>query len=330
MGQDVITGSGDPGHGTEGHQVELRQLRNFLVFADEMSFLRASRRLGVAQPNLTVLVQRLEKEIGTALVDRSTRPVHLTPVGMRFLEEARIVVAAADRAVTVARQEGRRPLSQFRLGTMPGMGDRLEVLLESLARRRPQMRVDLEGRPTEDRLELLREGRLDAAFVRCRGDAPGLVFVPAWREPLLAAVPVGSMQGERPGLRIERLTGLPLILVARQRNPTLHDLIARRCRGAEVEIRTGEPVAGLRGALAAVGRGTGWTVVPESFVAGGPPDGVACLPLDPALAVPVYFAVRNRDEYTYLLLEGCREVVTRVAGSAPPSASSAILAPAHG
>lgn len=307
--------------------MELRQLRNFLVFADEMSFLRASRRLGVAQPNLTVLVQRLEKEVGAALVDRSTRPVRLTPVGMRFLEEARLVVAAADRAVTVARQEGRKPLTEFHLGTVPGMGDRLEVVLESLARRRPEMRVDLEGLPVADRLRELRAGRLDAAFVRFRADEPGLVLVPAWREPLLAAVPLGALPGEWPGLRLDRLGGLPLVLVPRERNPALHDLVVRRCRAAGLEPRPGEPVAGLRDALATVSRGAGWTLVPESLVASGRPDGVACLPLDPALTVPVYVAVRNRDEYTYLLLEGCREVVARVPGSVPVSPAVPVLAP---
>ncbi|MDQ1287267.1 MAG: hypothetical protein QG622_832 [Actinomycetota bacterium] len=312
----------------ERFQVELRQLRNFLVFADEMSFLRASQRLGVAQPNLTVLVQRLEKEIGADLVDRSTRPVQLTPVGMRFLEEARLVVAAADRAVTVARTESRKPLSVFRLGTVPAMGDRLEVVLESLAHRRPEMRVELEGLPTAERLEQVRSGRLDAAFVRFHGDAPGLVLVPAWREPLLAALPLGSPPGQWPGVRLDRLTGLPLLLVARERNPGLHDLVQRRCRGADPRIAPGQAVAGLRGALEAVAQGAGWTVVPESLVAEGRPDGVACLPFDPAITLPVHFAVRARDEYTYLLLEACREVMAAVPGSAPVTASSAVLAPA--
>jgi DNA-binding transcriptional LysR family regulator len=190
------------------------------------------------------------------------------------------------------------------------------------------MRVELEGVESAERLDAVRAGRLDAAFVRFGGDAPGLVVVPAWREPLLAALPLGFPPCQWPGVRLDRLSGLPLLLVARERNPVLHDLVLRRCRGTDL-VAPARAVTGLRDALAAVARGAGWTVVPESLVATGRPDGVACLPFDPQLSLPVHFAVRDRDEYTYLLLEACREVMAAVPGTTPATAG-AVLAPAGG
>lgn len=83
--------------------MELRQLECFVVVAEELNFRRASERLHIVQPTVTLQVQRLEKEIGAPLFDRSTRPIGLTAEGCRLLPEARGVLAAARRAVDTAR-----------------------------------------------------------------------------------------------------------------------------------------------------------------------------------------------------------------------------------
>jgi len=83
--------------------VELRQLECFVIVAEELNFRRASERLHIVQPTVTLQVQRLEREIGARLFDRSTRPIGLTEEGTRFLPEARGVLAAARQAVDAVR-----------------------------------------------------------------------------------------------------------------------------------------------------------------------------------------------------------------------------------
>ncbi|MGW5110144.1 LysR family transcriptional regulator [Nocardia sp. NPDC004123] len=63
-------------------------LRYFLVLAQELNFTRVAERIGIAQPALSGRTRRLEAELGTALLLRSTRRVELTAAGMALAQEA--------------------------------------------------------------------------------------------------------------------------------------------------------------------------------------------------------------------------------------------------
>ena len=84
--------------------MELRQLRYFVTLAEELHFGRAAEREHIVQSALSQQVQRLERELGVRLVERSTHHVALTAAGVVFLVEARQILAHADRAAAAARR----------------------------------------------------------------------------------------------------------------------------------------------------------------------------------------------------------------------------------
>jgi DNA-binding transcriptional LysR family regulator len=67
-----------------------------VVVAVERSFSRAAEHLHIAQPPLSQQIQRLERELGVTLIDRTTRPIRLTNEGEVLLEHALEVISAFD------------------------------------------------------------------------------------------------------------------------------------------------------------------------------------------------------------------------------------------
>ncbi|MBM0278617.1 LysR family transcriptional regulator [Micromonospora sp. STR1s_6] len=91
---------------------ELRQLRYFLVLAEELSYSRAAARLMIAQQSLSQQITALERVLGVRLFDRDSRGTTLTDIGALFVPEARAVTDRAEQAVAVVRRacgRGRHP-----------------------------------------------------------------------------------------------------------------------------------------------------------------------------------------------------------------------------
>ncbi|WP_373046950.1 LysR family transcriptional regulator [Vulgatibacter sp.] len=85
--------------------MSLSQIRYFVAVAEEGNVGRAAQRLHLAQPPLSRQIRALEDEIGTPLFERTPRGMTLLPPGRAFLEHARSILAAVDRAVDAARAE---------------------------------------------------------------------------------------------------------------------------------------------------------------------------------------------------------------------------------
>lgn len=85
---------------------ELENLVTFVRVADAGGFTAAARSLAVAQPTVSRRISELEAALGVALVQRTTRQLSITEAGLRFLERAREVVDAVERARDAARLSG--------------------------------------------------------------------------------------------------------------------------------------------------------------------------------------------------------------------------------
>lgn len=83
--------------------MKLRQLECFVAVAEEGSFTRAARRVGISQPSLSQHIRALEAELDGLLFDRLPRNLSLTPAGRTLLPEARVAVRAVERGWQNAR-----------------------------------------------------------------------------------------------------------------------------------------------------------------------------------------------------------------------------------
>jgi DNA-binding transcriptional LysR family regulator len=141
--------------------VDLRLLRAFLTVAEELHFGRAAERLHVAQPALSQQIQRLERQLGLRLLERTSRAVALTPAGETFLDEARRTVAAADRAVEAARRIARGGRPELVVGFLAqGAGEQMTAILSDFRARQPDVVLRMRAMRFTDHLTALRTRRL--------------------------------------------------------------------------------------------------------------------------------------------------------------------------
>lgn len=96
--------------------MNLQRFRHFIAVAETGSFTRAAEQIGMRQAPLSQSIRRLEAEIGTELFERGTQGVTLTRSGAALLTEAHEAVAAADRAIGLARAADRPREPIVRLG----------------------------------------------------------------------------------------------------------------------------------------------------------------------------------------------------------------------
>ncbi|NUT46770.1 MAG: LysR family transcriptional regulator [Saccharothrix sp.] len=238
--------------------MEFRQVEAFLAVAEEGGFGRAAQRLHVVQSAVSQQVKRLERELGVALFDRTSRSVRLSAAGERLLPEARAVLAAVRRTREVAARVASGAEGVVRLGMVNGSVDHLYRALGRLAE--AGLRVLPDRSPPARRLAAVRSGELDGALVRGLTDAPGLTVAPAWTDPLYVALPAARAHHERP--RLGDLADLPLRLAPRESNPPFHDLVTGALRTAGPMPPAGPPFTTLQETLADIASGPpSWTVV---------------------------------------------------------------------
>ncbi|MGW0767147.1 LysR substrate-binding domain-containing protein [Streptomyces sp. NPDC002676] len=276
--------------------MELRQLTYFVAVAEELHFGRAADRLHIVQSAVSQQIQRLERELGAVLFDRSPRRVRLTGAGERLLPEARAVLAAAEKArACVAAPAG------LRVGTSTGLGTHLDRVLAAFAERAPDVPVELFSLPVGERLTRVAAGRLDAAFVRAAEPPPGVRVLPLWPDPLVAALPAVHPLAARAELDLADLAGLPLALTPRRNNPALVDLVVGACHAAGFEPLPGPVGGSLQDTLATIGSRPLWTVVYASHARVLHTPRVAYVPFRaPGLALPTGLAVRAAEPGPHL------------------------------
>lgn len=101
--------------------MELHQLRYFLAVVDSGSFTAAAAAVHVSQSGVSAQVQKLERELGVALFDRTARRAVLTADGERLLPVAREALAGVDRVRTTADDLRGLIVGSLRVGTVSGL-----------------------------------------------------------------------------------------------------------------------------------------------------------------------------------------------------------------
>lgn len=253
--------------------MELRHLRYFVVTAEAQHFTRAAERLGMAQPPLSQQIRQLEQEVGTPLFDRTGRGVVLNDAGHAFLVCAQDILQRAQAAVQTAQRAARGEVGELTLGftESASFNGVVTELIRQYRQQYPDVEMTLSQGDSESLVAQLREGTIDAAFVRPPfaldgGLAfPHLAFTQLAEEPLVVALPLGHALARRKRLAPKDLTQERFILYSRKSGYGLSADIMAACRQHGLNPLIGQRAPQLSSAVNLVAAGMGVAVVPASL-----------------------------------------------------------------
>jgi DNA-binding transcriptional LysR family regulator len=248
--------------------MELRHIRYFLAVAEERNFTRAAARVGIGQPPLSQQIRDLEAEVGAPLFHRVPHGAELTEAGHAFLEVVRPLPLQAERAVLAARRAARGETGALRVGFTGSapFNPVVTAAIRAFRRAFPEVELTLEEANTTRLVAALREGAVDAVFLRSRtvsGEDLQLHHLP--EEPMLAALPAGHAAATRDAVDLALLREDAFILTPRAVGPTLYDTVIAACRSAGFDPILGQSAPQMSSVVNLVAAELGVSLVPASM-----------------------------------------------------------------
>jgi DNA-binding transcriptional LysR family regulator len=247
--------------------MELRHLRYLCAVAEWQGFSRAARALHVSQSVISEQIRDLEEEIGVPLLNRGHHGITLTPAGEIFCLESRKLLAAADRAVDLAKRSVRGELGNLSVGFLVwGTSAFFPSLIRGFRKLHPEVRVSLVEMLPPAQSKALLDGTLDIGFTRPlqppydRQLRSEILYL----DPFIAVLPMDHPLAETP-LLLKQLANEPFVLCDRNISPTLFDKITSLCAQAGFSPQISQTANVLSSALTLVQAGEGVTLIPSSL-----------------------------------------------------------------
>ncbi|HEY8357086.1 MAG TPA: LysR substrate-binding domain-containing protein [Ramlibacter sp.] len=189
--------------------MELRQFRYFVRVVELGSMSRAALDLGVVQSALSQQISRLEGELATRLLQRSSKGVVPTEAGLAFFREAQLTLRHADEASRAAQQS--RLLGSVSVGLAPTTGSVLGLpLMQAMRERYPDVRLHIVESLSGHLSTMLNARQLDLAVLFDTHPARRWSVTALLEEKLFLIGP--RRDGAKARVRLAELKGMPLIL----------------------------------------------------------------------------------------------------------------------
>ncbi|MFD6415385.1 LysR family transcriptional regulator [Streptomyces sp. NPDC060194] len=193
--------------------MERQEMDTFLTLAEELHFGRTAELLHVSRAHATQTLQKLERRVGAALFERTSRRVALTPIGKRLRDDLAPLRAGIDAALDRAVDAGRGFDGRLSVGfTTPWSGDLLIRVSETFRRRHPGIQVDFCEAPSASPYGSLRDGTYDLQLTELPVSETDFTTGPALiTQPRALVLPARHPLARRASLSLEDLADVTLL-----------------------------------------------------------------------------------------------------------------------
>ena len=184
----------------------ITQLTYVLAVAEHQNFTKAAEKCFVTQPTLSMQIQKLEDQLSILIFDRSKKPIELTEVGKKIVNQAKNIVNESYRIQDIVDQQKGYIGGEFRLGIIPTvMPTLLPMFLKNFIKKYPKVKLKIEELTTEDIITKIKDGHLDAAIAATPLENDSIKERVLYFEPFMAYIPQNHRLSDKTTIATEDL-----------------------------------------------------------------------------------------------------------------------------
>ena len=212
----------------------ITQLKYVLAVAEHKNFTLAAEKCFVTQPTLSMQIQKIEEELSILIFDRSKKPIQLTDIGQKIVNQAKNIVIEADRIQDIVEQQKGFIGGEFRLGIIPTiMPTLLPMFLNNFIKKYPKVKLIIEELNTTEIILKLNNGTLDAAIASTPLNDEKIKEIVLYFEPFVAYIPENNRNFKKKEIEISDLNLEEILLL--QDGHCFRDSILNLCKVSSIE-----------------------------------------------------------------------------------------------
>ncbi|KOO06562.1 DNA-binding transcriptional regulator OxyR [Vibrio hepatarius] len=172
--------------------MNIRDFEYLVALAEHKHFRKAAEACFVSQPTLSGQIRKLEDELGTALLERSSRRVLFTDSGLQLVDQAKRILSEVKTFKDMASGQNGVMTGPLHIGFIPTVGPYiLPRIIPALKEQFPELELFLHEAQTNQLVDQLEDGKLDCLVLASVAETEQFKEIDVYDEPLSVAVPYG-------------------------------------------------------------------------------------------------------------------------------------------
>jgi len=220
----------------------ITQLKYVLSVAEYQNFTIAAEYSFVTQPTLSMQIQKLEDELSVKIFNRSKKPIELTVIGQKIVNQAKVIVNESNRILDIVHQQKGFVGGDFKLGIIPTvMPTLLPMFLQNFTKKYPKVKLIIEELTTEEIIRKLSDGHIDVALAATPLENEAIIERPLYYEPFVGLIPENHRLYNQKKITSEELEMEDILLL--EDGHCFKDSVINLCRTHKIDNKMGFQLA---------------------------------------------------------------------------------------
>ncbi|MPM57826.1 Hydrogen peroxide-inducible genes activator [bioreactor metagenome] len=173
--------------------MNIQQLEYIVAVDRYKHFAKAALSCGVTQPTLSMMVQRLEEELGVEIFDRTKSPVATNPIGEQIIAQAKVILFNVSQLKEISSSNKESVSGELKMGIIPTIAPYLlPKLFTEFRENLPDLKCKVSEMRTATIIEKLKSADIDIAILSTPLDEPSILEIPVYYEKFLIYVSPGE------------------------------------------------------------------------------------------------------------------------------------------